>query len=81
VTVVSARKPFVVMAKHARFGLTNGWIWTTLLREYEGDIDTILIPPRTQYGATQGKAQKRNPLIYAAFASSCKPLQRMNYHS
>jgi hypothetical protein len=54
---------------------------TTLLREYEGDINTILIPPGTQYGATQGNPQKGKRFIYAVFASLCKPLQRMNYHS
>jgi hypothetical protein len=40
-----------------------------------------LTPPRAQYGATHGKAEKRKPLRNAAFASSCKPLQRRIYHS
>jgi hypothetical protein len=45
------------------------------------DIDTTLIPPGTQYGATLGKAQQRIRLIYAVFANLCKSLQPMNYHS
>ena len=41
-----------------------------MLRAYEGDIDTILIPPRTQYGAIRDKAEKRNGLRYQGLACS-----------
>jgi hypothetical protein len=41
----------------------------------------LLTPQGAQYGAMEGKAEKRNGLSYAGFASLCKPLQRMNYHS
>jgi hypothetical protein len=40
-----------------------------------------LTPPRAQYGATQGKAQKGNWPRNRGFATSGKPLQRMNSHS
>jgi hypothetical protein len=43
--------------------------------------DTTLIPPGTQYSATRCKAENRNRLRYAAFATLCTPLQRLNYHS
>src|SRR5215212_6602726 len=48
---------------------------------YEPEIDTTLIPPGTQYGATLGKVGKRNRPIYAGFATSGRPLQHLNYHS
>ena len=51
------------------------------LGEFEDAIDTTLTPPRTQYGATLGKAEQRNGPRYAGFATSCKPLKRLSDHS
>jgi hypothetical protein len=43
--------------------------------------DTTLTPPRTQYRATWGKAEKGNWLRYKGFAILGKPLQRLMHQS
>ena len=54
---------------------------TTALRRHQDDIDTTLIRPGAQYGATLGNPEQRKPPKYAGFASPCKPMQRMMDHS
>jgi hypothetical protein len=51
------------------------------VRRIQGNIDTTLIPPGTQYGATACNPEKENSLGNAGIASLSKPLQRLNDHS
>jgi len=58
-------------------GLIKGYVEG----EYDPGIDTTLIPPGAQYGATRSNPEQRKPLRNAVFAILCSPLQHMTDHS
>src|SRR5215218_1417158 len=50
--------------------------WTCHQTVAVAPLDTTLIPPGTQYGATLGKAQQRNPFRRGVIVTPCTPLRR-----
>ena len=58
-------------------GLIKGYVEG----EYDPGIDTTLIPPGAQYGATRSNPEQRKPLRNGGFASPCTRLQHMTDHS
>jgi hypothetical protein len=58
-----------------RIGMRDTRKWGWLSVSVLGAFDTTLAPPETQYGATEGKAEKWKPLRYGDMhpcANPCK---------
>ena len=51
------------------------------VRSLQPQLDPSLTLTRMQYPAIVSNTGNRKPFTYAGFASLCKPLQRLNYHS
>jgi len=51
------------------------------VRQMQGNIDTTLTPPGTQYGATLSSPEQRKPPGIAGFTTLCKPQQLVTNHS
>jgi hypothetical protein len=62
-------------------GVDKGVIEQPLPGYVSARIDTTLIPPGTQYGATPSNPEQRKPPRNACFARLRKPLQPLTAHS